>query len=715
MGSPEVFFQVPPFSIPFSRKRLSDTLVLNQFQAEVQRLLDGGKDVLLTAPTGGGKTLTLLLNTETSQKGISGFTALYPNNTLLKNQMCTVEDIIVEHLGASLVDIVQGSDNSVCKDGRGARRCECTGASREENRVAPLSIYKIDRERVDDSWVDYDYVGFLLLSGRYIQSEEGVPRREVLYRLAEDALKYANSGGLYLIVFATPDTFLLVMTGAYRDFEGVGKTLHNLLVALARGSSAGALEKVLRETGVLARTSVSETVAAAERILDLPLFVDEFHLYGSYELDALHALLRLYKERFDRPVVLSSATPADDIVGELVEQGSLPGYEEVRAELVEGGRGFQVRGSTEFVLVPVDTKRKGLPSYFSASEAVADIAVSSLDSELRGLSGGRALIILERLWMVSEVARGLARKGFDVDCIATITPRDVCRPGASIIVGSEATTQGVNLGRVVLGVIGGTSSEDVIQRVGRIGRRGTDSRVYLVLPRLALDDNPPPSKSMSYYEMVDWIREAYPDYPKRKREVSRLIPRGFHDARRMLIYSLGVASLARVSGMHHLLRRINIGKTQAAELLESIVGPASSLVKLLVFRRTGFNVRYLIQDTGEDGETSIGLLTRNFEVKDTRNGTLIVALNPARQSLRLSLAQTPWQLRGKMIELSRLLELTGGRIEIGERVTIKSLQKGDTLVYVLDAGDELADYLSYTGEGADILTPGGRRYAVVFV
>lgn len=706
-----ITFRIPAFSIPYSGKWLTDTLRLNQFQATLHALLGHSRDVLVTAPTGGGKTLTLLLNSD-SGSAAPGFVAIYPNNTLLLNQLCTVEDIIVEHFGATLVETLDICEERRCKDPAHdvVRRCECLEKGNMRDCIEPLSIYALDEHRLGGEWGGARYIALFTLSGRYLVSEEGVPKREALYRIAQKTLSYRRKGGIYSVIFATPDTYLLVLTGAYRDFEGVGKTLHNMLLALAEGKD---LETVLRRTGVLARGVVDETVTVVQRLLNQPLFIDEFHLYGPYEVDALHATLKLYKELIGKPVVFSSATPAEDILGELTDTGVKP--EHVKAETVRGTKGFVVRGNTEFVLIPAPVKKRGMTAFFRAGEEVPNIVKGMLMDELRELRDGRALIILERLWMVSELARGLASDGLDVECIASIIPRDVCRPGSKVIVGSEATTQGVNLGKIVLGITAGTSSEDVIQRIGRVGRRGVDSRVYLVLPENVLGQSSWRDE-MDYWRLVEVLKTLYPDYPKRKRDVSRLIPGDYHGMRRKLIRALGIASVARVSGMSSLYNRIGIAKDEAEKLLESVVGPPIALVRLLLFRRTGFSVKYLVADTGERGEASIGLITRNFDIRSvTRDGRLVILLTKARTPLRVTVLGDPSPYSGKFVGLRSFLEQVVGRIEIGEGLVLNPDTAGDTLVYVVDAGEELSEYLSYTGEGAEVKSASGRRYAVVFV
>lgn len=711
MSSAAPIILVQAFSIPFSKKQLSDTLTLNQFQAEVYELVNRGEDVVLTAPTGSGKTLTLLLNTE---KGVTipgnhklrGFIALYPNNTLLLNQMCTVEEILVEHLGAEIIDAKDSDQGKLCRAGR------IIGES-------PLIVYKVDTSRAGNAWAGSRYVILLALSGRYITSPNGEPKREVIEHLVEGIYnKYARKEDTYLIVFATPDTYMLVSTGAYRDFNKVGKTLHNILVALAEGKTLEEVDDILRETQVMVREEVG-SIATAQRLFQLPLFIDEFHLYGPYEVDSLIAILKLYKEYIggENPIVFSSATPAEDILEEIKPHVQLNPVS-VRANLAGGGDGFPVRGDTEFILLPVEDAGRGYTAYFRASDRVPSIVENDLLAMLRTLRAGKALIILDRLWMVSVLARSLSSRGLKVDCIASIIPQEDCTPGSNIIVGSEATTQGVNLGRVVLGVTAGTSSEDVVQRIGRIGRRGVDSKVYLVLPAYALEENPPRGR-MGYYELVDWVKRVYPDYPKRRRDVANLLPEEFRRMRRKLIYSLGIASLARISGAKKLGDGLQSLRQEARSLLGAYAGRPSSLAKLLMFRRTGFTVAYKI-DSGMGnqvrGEASIGLLVRNFKIKGIDNeGTLWISLEPERSTLKVIVEKNPSPFSGRIVELRLLMKLLNGRISIGDRITLEAPQAKDTLVYLGDFGGEVSEYLSYTGEGAEISAPKGSRYAVVFI
>ena len=698
-----ITFTVPAFSIPFSDLYLTESLRLNQFQAEVRSRLEREEDILLVAPTGGGKTLTLLLNPH-SVDGVSGFVAIYPNNTLLANQLCTVEEVILDHFNAKLVESKKICRDEVC----GARRCECLDRSRIEECIEPLTIYEVNKARIGGLW-EARYIALLAISGRYFTPEDQT-KAQLFYEIAEKVLSHRRKGGIYVIVFTTPDTYLLLRTGAYRNFELVGKALHNLLLAMARGDD---LDGVLRKSGVLTRSQVSDIRGAVERLLEFPLFVDEFHLYGPYEIDALYAILKLNRELGGEPVVLSSATPAEDIVEELSNTGLSPNI--VRAQTINGDGGFMVRGKTFFILHSVSTERKGLSAYFKAAEDVPRLAEGALLQKLRDIKDGRALIILERLWMVASVAEALSSKGLDVECIASIFPRGACRAGGRIIVGSEATTQGVNLGKVVLGITSGTSSEDVIQRIGRVGRRGVDSEVHLVVPEYALEKVGARS-FMDYWGLVETVKSLYPDYPKRKRDISRFIPQRFHELRRRLIHALSMASMARISGVRQIYEAIKIDRDKALDLLNSVIGPPQAYTRILMFRRTGFNVGFVEEDSGYAGEASIGILARNFLItKVMKDGRLMIKLERSRSRLTIRALGNPISFLGKFVDLKHFLKAIEGRIEINEDLVIGPEQIGDTLVYVLDAGTGLSDYLSFSGEGAEIHSPVSRRYALIFI
>ncbi len=690
--------KIPSFSIPWSNSYLGKYR-LNSFQHSLHKLLEEKNDLVLEAPTGSGKTLSLLLSPGFTGESTNGFVALYPNNTLLRNQIETIISIIREALGGKEVY----PESKICGD----EDYDC---------IEPLRIYQLSEEILgaQDSWCGDKYVALFALSSKSIISEDGTPKREILYNYARKILRKRKEG-IYTIVFSTPDTFLLIFTGAYMSFENVGKALHNILLAIAEGKDPEKIEDILRKTGVMTRQQESAQRAVVEHILRHPLFIDEFHLYGPYELDALYSILSIFKHWHGLPVILSSATPAQDTIQGLLDTGLKP--TSITADI--SSIGFPVKGSTKLMVIPVTTSKKGLGAYYEASEHIITYVPEKLLGLLKEYNDSkdeRALLILEKLWMVQQLKETLINKGFKVECMARLVPKNDCTPGAPIIVGSESTTQGVNLGKVTLGITGGVSGEDVIQRIGRIGRKGLDSTIILFIPENSLDENPIPPK-LTYPELVSWILQTYPNYTKRSRDTSRFLPAHIRKTRRNLIKALTIASMSRVTGVRPLLNLIDLSPKDAIELLNNVIGPPTLISKLIMFRKTGFRTKYIDNITMKKKEESIGLITRNFNIIDVLGDTLIIEFTKSRSRLRLKVNNNPKLLDGKLLPISYIIEFLKGTftIETPTDELVLEVSNPENLAYVISTRKELSEYLSYTGEGVQIVYNADKSYALIFV
>lgn len=692
---------VKPLYIPWSNLKLGK-YTLNTFQENIYKNLNSGHDIIAYAPTGGGKTFSLLLSQGVNGEDMPGFVSLYPNNTLLRNQIETVKEIIHDALEGSIAEVYPED------------------YANNENEIPFLTIFKIpEKQGSENIFPQVKYIALIALSGKYLINENGEPKRDVLYKLTEKIYDYNRRGNnkynIYVIVFSTPDTFLLLYTGAYMNFQLVGKALHNIIISIASGQKLENLENILRKTKVLTRSVESTIVSETERLLSHPLFVDEFHLYGPYEVDALYAIFKLFKERTNLPIVLSSATPAEDIIKELSDSGIKIENNEIKAETSDSG--FPVKGSMEIHLLPINTKRKGITAYFEADEGLISFIDKILVNKLKCLSKDkRALIILDKLWMVTEVAKILYENGIIPHCIASIYDNTYCNADSNVILGSEATTQGVNLGNVSIGALGGVSAEDVIQRLGRIGRKGVNSTVYLAIPSYALDENHPPDNSIDYNKLVEWVLNAYPNYSKRKRDISNLLPDQFHDIRRKLIYSLGIASIGRVSGSQKEFNKINLTRNESIEILDYVIGPPEMLTKFIIFRRTGFDIDY-IDPNGKKGKATIGLITRNFAITDINKDLIKIDYKRSRNTIAIRVEENPGVLKGKFMQLNELIKLLKGEIIIENDQNIYKIENSsmNTLVYVGSLGRDLSDYLSYTGEGAVIHFGTQGDYGIIFV
>ena len=675
-----VEFTVRPLFIKQSSERLGK-FFLNDFQSSIKKEIKNNNDILLNAPTGSGKTMSLLLSDGFPSEDFPGFVAIYPNRTLLENQFKTVSDIIEKAL-----------NGVACKSSD------------------PLRIYTIPK---GTEGFPYDKVIMLKLSSTHI-AYQGIPKRETLYKIAEKV--YQIGGKKYVIIFSTPDTYLMIYTGLYRSFEVNGSAAHDIILLKMLDLDAEKEEEILRKKRIFARKELSPLISTSLRLLSHPLFIDEFHLYTQYEIDALYAILSLYKSEASMPVILSSATPAKDTIKRL----KLNPY---TIAPKAASSGFKVRGRTKVYLIPVESTGKGISSYFKAGEMM----LGKIKSDQKFLNeilqhsknDEKSLIIFDRLWMVVDLANFLNAKGIRANCIASVTP-GYCDGSSSIIIGSESTTQGVNLGKVKLGITSGVSYEDVIQRVGRVGREGMDSKIYLFAPEPYVDSLSYKSE-YSYQDFVnDVILNVYSGLTKRSMGASSLLPSSFHEIRSKIIASVAFASRARVSGNLSLLKNINIGKDDARRMLSSLICDSKTLGRMLLFRKNGFSINYRkINDNEGPLQENIGIITRNFKIAgvSNRGNALLVNINKkARSKIIIHVQGDTSILKEKFIDIRDLLDILGGYIELVDVADQSSteLNAGNSLVYISDLSEEIIEYLSYSGEGG-IIESNMKKYAAIFV
>ncbi len=687
----KISLELEPVCIPYSNVYMGK-LRLHVLQEKVYSLVSKGKNILLNAPTGSGKTLTLLSATD-----YGGAVGIYPNNTLLVNQRDSINDIITKHSGIGecigYYDTVEKNFVEKCPD-----------AALD----SPLIIYKV---RDDGILRDYEHIALLTISSKTIEKIEESSKREVIFSLAEKAYSYRNA---YVVMLTTPDTFLLLYSGAYRDFSTVGKLVHNLLKLLAEGKDARAIENELRRTLTVTRASLAPIIGIRARLLEFPMFIDEFHLYGPYELDALYAILKLNKEVSieELPVVFSSATPAEDTLEILKHELGLEyekiEYNENSYKACSGG--FQVRGSTVVDIVGVDTGYRGLGAYYHVGDKVSDIILSQYGNVLRSVlqDNTRALIILDRVYQVFQMVESLLRANImPVECHVSIS-HPKCVDSANVVVGSQSITQGVNIDNVVFLATTAVSVEDAIQRIGRSGRRGLDSHVVLFAPSHRLDNVLDyGGKRLSYTDFIkEVLAKLYLDISNRMRDVTKNYDK-LHRVRRKLIYSVAVTSLARVAGQHHILEkaREEIDKTTAQDVLENMVfGDSDVFALLLKFRRTGFKARYRIIGSDELREDDIGIVIRNARIVRVEGGILVIdpwnapKVTKERDVAVLDASTIKDRLvRGRITRLNYLRKIFGAEVRV-VNTEIKPLD--DVLVYILRTppASDYSLFLVQTGE-----------------
>ena len=696
---------VDPICIPFGSKSIG-RLRLHKLQEETHKLVNEGRSVVLSSPTGSGKTLTLLL-----AEDYGGAVGIYPNNTLLINQRDSLRSIIEKHSGiGKCIEYYDTGSGTVQK---------CKGQAPD----TPLLIFKID----DSNGVlsDYKHIAILTVSGKTIPSPGESPatsKRELVYSLIEKALSYKDT---YTVTLTTPDTFLLLYSGAYRDFETVGKLIHNLLQLISTGASPNEMENIIRKTATAARSTLAPIIGLRARLLEYPLFIDEFHLYGAYELDALYAILKLNKEVAleEYPVVFSSATPAQDTINELTELLEID-LSPVSFNVVDRRcRGFMVRGRTTVEIIGVDVGVRGLGAYYHVGDHVPQIILNNYSSVLADAKNGniRAMIILDRVYQVYKMVESLVTNGYvPVKCHVSI-PHPACSSSAGIIVGSQRLTQGVDIENVKFLAMTAVGAEDAVQRFGRSGRGGLDSHVVLFAAERRVEtirqyDN----RRFPYSTFVSKVLgELYLDITSRSREWSKNY-KDLHTIKRKLMYAITVTSLARVAGQYRLFSKVlkEIDRSEASNIKDYwIYGGPDTLAYLLRFRKTGFRVKYKIKGNGEVKEDDIGVIIRNARVR-VQGG--ILEIDPWNAPTRvkdrdiLVLDATTVKerlLRGRITRLKYLMDRHGVEVLISN---IRIKPSTDTLLF-FPMSPPKKDYMMFwVQSGEAILTELGRIDTIAF-
>jgi len=658
-----VEFTVRPLFVPWGRRR-AGRLRLLAHQEEVLENVAEGANTVVVAPTGAGKTATLLADS-VGYSFVHGFVALYPNTTLLRNQVATL-----------------------------ARLVELAGGIRVKDRATPAGAGYALYRMTETLWGNR-YVAILWASGSMLSRDATGTKRGELRGLFAEVLRFRP---LYLVFMTTPDTLLLVTTSAYRDFSRAGAALHNLLLAIASGD---VVDEVLRRTGSMPRGSISP-MTSLTFLHDMPLFVDEFHLYSDFEVAGLAGVLDV-RELLgsEAPVVLASATPAP-------VDGLLRSYREV----VEygGDDGMLVRGRVDVTLHFVEVDRKGIGGFFDATEQVPTWLLRNVEGVLRRRR--RVLAIMERLYNVVYTATRLAKIGIKPQCLATVKPSP-CTVRSRVIVASEAASQGVNL-QVDAGVLSAVGWEDAVQRYGRVGRRQENAEVHLFAPCYRY--RPAPAEELDHYDLVTYLAEIYLQTTKRDRTNAtlKLAPGAIVSTRRTIIRATALTATARITGSREALDNV-ITPEDATKTLDSIAGPPETLVRLLSFRRAGPSITIKLPD-GTVAETSLATVARNFNPIRYADGILYVDWSRTRSRLELVPRQpAPARpFRGLVTTLSYLAEVFDAVLYIvparGSPVPLSGV---DAVVAVAGAG-KLADLALYTGEAVLLPTPDG-PHALVFV
>ncbi|MEM4036035.1 MAG: hypothetical protein QXU97_05455 [Fervidicoccaceae archaeon] len=603
-----------PVYVESSSEQLGDIRV-RKFQKEVADVTDGF--VVLSAPTGSGKTATLLTDGE---RGVS--IGLYPSNELLRSQVAGLHNFIVNHIGMQPKETLL---YDYCR----------TGAVPEN--YVPMNIYVSDRS-VDLFGRRVSKVYIVGMSGDVVKAVADRGKLDVLIE-ASDRLASISEDG-YVVVLATPDTFFLLTLYAYRNIDLAGRLIHHVLLRGELPRSYEEFDELMRRLG-MSRAELEKMVRAFLPCRRSSLFIDEYHLYGYYELSSFKALLYTLTtvRGWSGRVILSSATPSTDFQEELAKEvGMAPVHriDGLRYVKERGDADELVRGPIKLVFAEVgeDGGNQIARLYGASRRAYELISTPRFRKFVEKLKEGRGkgAVILEKVSHAEVFAEKLySETGVKPICLYSMPREDVCEEvpayevsGSLLVVGTGAKIgQGVEFPGVSFGVVARVSAVDFLQSISRVGRRLREESTVLVpmaekeLEGVA-EDSVFAKKKVSYYELAEWAEKTGKPLMRKIPTGYETVYRGIISVRESVLKLIGLALHFRLSGARYGDIASHAEKLRTSLQNLRIIAAPDHVGTLLMFRSSGPSVTYCREIQGEvkcysRGE-DLGTLIRNYEV-----------------------------------------------------------------------------------------------------
>jgi hypothetical protein len=457
---------------------------LRRFQEDIVRFFVGDRRYLfLQAPTGSGKTLTVLAPLVAQMMGgprRDGVLAVYPTRALVMDQVASIASTL-ERLGAR--EILRHSDALRVYD-VSLSACSGGGCAGGSFRIALLALTSTTVSEIADELLSAD-----------------APRRFVLKKVVEDIwLRGARAD--YIVTFAVPEYPYLLASRLYSN-PGAENVLARVALgevqryaeALVKAKSAEEVEAIRQEARELVRGlgQVGRDLINILTGLGDSVFMDEYHVWGGFEKPSVLALVASYiligsftGVKFK--LVFSSATPDPDTI-KLVEEATGETVERVEAHPTQCGENTDViRGPTVVELLPVKT-RPGPVGWLQIDSQLPNIVESKLD-ELRATE--RFFVLGRRVSSVEAAARAFhERTGRKPVVITGVEHPEF--PGREELVkrkesgdlplfGNFSVEVGVDIKNVNYGVVVAVTRGELVQRAGRIGRGPSKSKLVIPVP-----------------------------------------------------------------------------------------------------------------------------------------------------------------------------------------------------------------------------------------
>lgn len=399
---------------------------LRKFQEELLDSLGKYNRILLRAPTGSGKTFTLILGAIKSylERNLYPVVGIYPSRALVYDQARSVQETL-KRMG-----LVSSGGNP---SSSGNQSLQGAGQGEEEQTT---------------------FTGRLNINGKdmgEISIKVYILTREVKQIPREFQFPSSPS-----IVLTVPEYPYMFMTGMNRQ-----RVASRVLEAAMKYSFDEAINELTKRDGGVPKNEVRELLNYFSVFFNGYWFIDEFHLYSGISRESMLTLVEMYEKynsvfEGNKTVVFSSATPVPLKFDKVIE-------------VKTSTEGSKIRGRTKVVFHLVGK---------NPQENLVNYVVSN---PTQG-QGRKTAIILDRVYYLAD----LCNKVNDAAVVWGIDkPFGNCRKVTAglekedFIIGNQAMSFGIDL-PLELGFIHAHDAETFIQRFGRFGRHG-DAEVHVFL------------------------------------------------------------------------------------------------------------------------------------------------------------------------------------------------------------------------------------------
>lgn len=686
--------EVNPVYIPLGNTE-TGSIKWRRFQEELAKYT-GNCFIVLEAPTGSGKTVTLLTDHE---NGIA--LGLYPNNQLVCSQATSIGLLLKK---AGMKQIEQGFQE--------ACRSILIGEEPKEPKP-PVDIYESESgldffgRRVRRVWI-LGLAGKLLsdVKGRKLETIRNTLRRLMENRKQDD----------YGVILGTPDTFFLLASYTYVGFEIAGKVLDLLLKTHGSGVKWGFEEfnRALMKLGVTRDILTQTSQVINPIIMGSTIFIDEYHIYGPFEYSSLKLLMYTLKiNNFNGRIILSSATPveeaAKELSHELDEDFKQIKVVDVYKSVKNSGDPLElIRGRTIVHFIGLeDTKtRRKIGQLYEASARSHEL-IEYIRKHIDATEKAIAMYIVEKVSHAEVMARRILESfGVKPTCIYSTPNEDYCIndpqvPSQHIVGTGAAIGQGVEYPNVKYGIVARITTTDYIQSFGRICRGiEEECHVYTYVPEntleKAMENNKLGDSRLDYIDFIESLGKLKMFYDARSVIRDRIIA-GLIESRNNLLRSYITYLFYRETGSKTVMER------QLSELAKvRVVASPEELAQLATFRHSGIEISYKRQGTKSEKKADLAVLLRNYEIVGVEDSAIVIG------DIKSSSQEV-----GVYVDCKKRIDtIISNYYVIGERflrdvlecklminnVEIKLQNGGKLWIYVDHLGNDVEEYLVSRGE-----------------